>query len=311
MTARYLAATTVEEAVAAMAAGARPVAGGTDLVVRARQGSAGLPPALVGIHRLPELSSIDGPDARGLRIGAGVNHETIMSHPAVLTAYTGLADACAIVGSHATRVNGTLGGNVMNASPAMDTGAPLVCHGALAVLHGPREVRRIRLDELWTAPGQSSASPDELLVSIELPPPPGEGGLVTASAYVRLQYRRQMEIAIVGAAATVGVAQGEIQQARIAITALAPTIRRVPMSEEALTGAVVGADGRDPRGAADIETAARLAARAARPVSDVRASAEYRRAMAIVVTRRAVITAVLRATGGRVPVPASDTTFGS
>lgn len=303
MTASYLTARTVEEALAAMAGGARPIAGGTDLVVAARQGRTPLPPSLVGIHRLAELQGVHGPDVHGLRIGALTTHAVLAGHPAVLGCYPGLADACAIVGSHATRANGTLGGNVMNASPAMDTGAPLLCHGTLAVLHGPREIRRLPLEELWTAPGRVSAAPDELLLALELPPAPGGAGLCTGSAYVRLQYRRQMEIAVAGAAAVVTVAAGEVVRARVAITALAPTIGRVPAAEAALEGT----DG-DP---AAVRAAGRLAAEESRPISDVRGSADYRRAMASVVVRRAVTVALRRAGGDAVPVPASDTTFGS
>jgi len=311
----FTTAASLDDALAALAAGARPVAGGTDLVVGARHGKAPLPAALVGIHRIPDLAAVeeldtDGPRGRsgfgasgGLRLGALVTHAAITTDPAVRARFTGLADASAIVGSHATRANGTIGGNVMNASPAMDTGAPLLCHDALAVLHGPRQVRRVPLDELWTRPGGLSAAPDELLVAVELPEPVGGAGVTTGSAYVRLQYRRQMEIAVVGAAAVVTLAAGEVVRARIAITALAPTVRRTPTAEAAL----VGTDG----GPAAVRAAARLAAEAARPISDVRGSATYRRAMAAVVARRALVTAITRAAGGDVPVPASDTTFGS
>jgi CO/xanthine dehydrogenase FAD-binding subunit len=305
--ATYVTARTVEDAVAAMAAGARPIAGGTDLVVGARHGKAPLPLALVGIHRIPELTTItelDGPAPNPvLRIGALVTHATLMTDPTIRARYTGLADASAIVGSHATRANGTLGGNVMNASPAMDTGAALLCHDGVAVLHGPREVRRLALDQLWTGPGTLAAAPEELLLAVELPQPPSGEGAGTGSAYVRLQYRRQMEIAVVGAAAVVTLVEGEVRTARIAITALAPTIRRVPQAEESL----IGTDGGDPAA----REAGRLAAAATRPISDVRGSADYRRAMAAVVVRRAIRAAVTRARGGDVAVPASDTTFGS
>jgi len=303
VSASYLTAHSVQEAVAALAAGARPVAGGTDLVVGARNGKAPLPVSLVGIHQIPGLAGIEGLADGVLRLGALASHEAILAHPGVLTRFTGLADACAIVGSHATRANGTIGGNVMNASPAMDTGAPLLCHGAVAVLHGPDGVRRVALDELWTAPGRVSAAPSELLVAIELPVP--QAG--TGSAYVRLQYRRQMEIAIVGAGAVVTVTGGVVTQARIAIAALAPVIHRVPEAEAALVGSQVGTDA----GAAAVVAAGRLAAEASRPISDVRGSADYRRAMAAVITRRAIAAALARAAGGAIAVPASDSTYGS
>jgi CO/xanthine dehydrogenase FAD-binding subunit len=299
----YVEAVDVATAVSAMAAGARPVAGGTDLVVGARHGKAPLPESLVGIHRIGELSSLGSAPGGGLRIGALVTHATLASDPDVLAAYTGLADASAIVGSHATRANGTLGGNVMNASPAMDTGAPLLCHGAVAVLVGPAGERRVPLDQLWVGPGRTSVGPDELLVAVELEPL--LAGARTGSAYVRLQYRRQMEIAVVGVGAAITVDDaGIVTSARVAISALSPVIERVPDAESAL----VGSDA-----AAAIETAATAVAAASRPISDVRASVDYRRAMAKVIGRRAILAAVRRAVDGApaVPVPASDTTFGS
>ena len=227
----FATATTVEEALAALSRGARAVAGGTDLVVGARQGKAPLPDALIAIHRLAELHAID--EARdGLRLGALVTHAEIAADPAIRERFTALADASAIVGSHATRAQGTIGGNVMNASPAMETGGPLICLGATATLRSVKGSRTVSVEELFTGPGATAANADELLVSVEVPAPaPGTG-----SAYVRLEYRRQMEIAVVGATAVVHMDDGRVQDARVAITALAPTIRRVPEAEAALAG---------------------------------------------------------------------------
>jgi len=288
----FATATTVEEALAALARGAKAVAGGTDLVVGARQGKASLPDALVAIHRVSELHAIDE-TADGLRLGALVTHAEIAAHPAIRERFTALADASAIVGSHATRAQGTIGGNVMNASPAMETGGPLICLEASATLRSVEGTRTVSVEGLFTGPGTTAANADELLVSVDVPAPaPGTG-----SAYVRLEYRRQMEIAVVGATAVVHLEDGRVQDARVAITALAPTIRRVPDAEAALAG-----------GEADDESlaaAARAAAAASSPISDVRASERYRRAMAEVIARRAVEIAVARARGTAVPIPAS------
>jgi len=288
----FATATTVEEALAALARGAKAVAGGTDLVVGARQGKASLPDALVAIHRVSELHAIDE-TADGLRLGALVTHAEIAAHPAIRERFTALADASAIVGSHATRAQGTIGGNVMNASPAMETGGPLICLEASATLRSVEGTRTVSVEGLFTGPGTTAANADELLVSVDVPAPaPGTG-----SAYVRLEYRRQMEIAVVGATAVVHLEDGRVQDARVAITALAPTIRRVPDAEAALAG-----------GEADDESlaaAARAAAAASAPISDVRASERYRRAMAEVIARRAVETALARARGTAIPIPAS------
>jgi len=288
----FATATTVEEALAALARGAKAVAGGTDLVVGARQGKASLPDALVAIHRVSELHAIDE-TADSLRLGALVTHAEIAAHPAIRERFTALADASAIVGSHATRAQGTIGGNVMNASPAMETGGPLICLEASATLRSVEGTRTVSVEGLFTGPGTTAANADELLVSVDVPAPaPGTG-----SAYVRLEYRRQMEIAVVGATAVVHLEDGRVQDARVAITALAPTIRRVPDAEAALAG-----------GEADDESlaaAARAAAAASAPISDVRASERYRRAMAEVIARRAVETALARARGTAIPIPAS------
>ena len=232
MSGTFVAADSLVEALDAVAAGARPVAGGTDLVVGARSGARPLPDAIVAIHALDELRAVTV-GADGLRAGALVSHAAIATDPIVAERYTALADASAIVGSHATRAQGTIGGNVMNASPAMDTGGPLLCLGATVTLSaaGGRS-RELPLDELWTGPGRTSADPGELLTAVTLPPlAPGTG-----SAYVRLEYRRQMEIAVVGATAVVELDGDVVRAARIAITALAPTIRRVPDAEAALAG---------------------------------------------------------------------------
>ncbi len=294
----YVAAGTIEEAVSAMASGARPIAGGTDLVVGARQGKAPLPESLVAIHRIDALRGLEEAADGGLRLGALVSHADLAASAVVRERFTALADAAAIVGSHATRAQGTIGGNVMNASPAMETGGPLVCFEAVAELRSTGGSREVAVADLFVGPGKTSAAPGELLVSLRMPAPPTRSG----SCYLRLEYRRQMEIAVVAATAVVALEDGRVADARIAITALAPTIHRVAEAERAL----VGTDG--SRAAA--EAAAGVAAAAAAPISDVRASAGYRRAMAAVITRRAIEAAVARARGDSVPVPASPALHG-
>jgi CO/xanthine dehydrogenase FAD-binding subunit len=298
VTTSFVTATSVDEAVAAMAGGARPVAGGTDLVVGARQGKAPLPDSIVAVHRIDELGGIENVDSV-LRFGTLASHQEIADHPVVRERLTALADASAIVGSHATRAHGTLGGNVMNASPAMETGGPLLCFDATVTLHGPGGVRWVAVADLLTGPGTTSAHPDELLTAIDVSLPAER----TGSCYLRLEYRRQMEIAVVGATAVVTLDESDgVADAKVAITALAPTIRRVPEAEAALVGTSGGDNA--ARAAAD------AAAAAAAPISDVRASDAYRRAMAAVITRRAVEAAVARARGDAIPIPASPALHG-
>jgi CO/xanthine dehydrogenase FAD-binding subunit len=288
-----LVATTADEAVEAMAEGARPVAGGTDLVVAARQGKAALPDRLVAIHRLGELDGIASRDG-SIAIGSLTTHATIASDPNVVERLTALADASAIVGSHATRAWGTIGGNVMNASPAMETGGPLVCFDATASLRSRSGTRSLPVAELFTGPGATVADPSELLVALEVPVP-RDG---TGSCYLRLEYRRHMEIAVVGVTAVASVDGEQVTDAHVAITSLAPTVRRVPEAETALASG-------------DVQGAAAAVAAAAAPISDVRASDRYRRAMAAVIARRAMDVAIARARGDVVPVPANQRYWGN
>jgi CO/xanthine dehydrogenase FAD-binding subunit len=301
MTERFAAPTTLEAALALLAAdpAARPVAGGTDLVVAARQGRRPLPPSIVAIDRVPELAGTRIDDVGGLVLGALTSHAWLARDEAVRASWTALADAAAIIGSPATRGTGTLGGNLMNASPAAETTGPLVVFDASATLRGPGgAARTVPVAELAAGPGRTIAAPDELLTEVRVP---RAAGARSGSAYIRLEYRRAMEIAVVGAAVLVTLSDdgATIEGGRIALTAVAPTIVRAPGAEAVLAGA--------PATAATAHAAGEAAAAAALPIDDIRASADYRRAMLAVVVARSVAAAVARArdAAAAVPVPAS------
>ncbi len=288
---------TVDDALTAMAQGARPIAGGTDLVVGHRQGKAPLPAQLVAIDRLTELSRVELASDQ-IRIGSGVTHADLMIDPIVVGRLTAVADAAALVGSPATRNVGTIGGNIMNGSPAMDTGAPLVVLGAEAVLRTETSERRVSLADLWTGPGTVSAQADELCTGLVISTPTTQHG----SAYVRLEYRRAMEIAIVGAAASVSFDGDRITSLRVALTAVAPTIREVKGLDDVVdqpsfvgTGGVIVPEVLSRIGS--------LASQQATPISDLRASDRYRSHVVGVMARRAVDAAARRAAGEEISVP--------
>ena len=303
----YAAPRTVAEAVALLVAtpGAALVAGGTDLVVGVRSGKHRWPDALVAIHGVVELHGIEELAGGGLRLGALVTHGELAGHAAVRRHFAALADASAIVGSPATRGTGTVGGNLANPSPAMELGSPLLVHGAEVELAGPAGTRRVALSAFLAGPGRTTARPGELLVAAHLPAPGGSGAPgdpgASGSAYVRLQYRRAMEIAVVGAAALVTLAaDGTVAAARVSLTAVAPTCVEVPGVTAALAGRTPAAE--------TLEAAAALAAAAASPISDVRASDAYRLAQVPVAVRRALAAAVTRARGDHAaaPIPSSN-----
>ncbi len=282
-------ATTVDDILTGLRDGARPIAGGTDLVVSSRQGKSELPEHLIAIDRVDELARIDvGGDVT--RIGSGVTHSTLMTDPTVVDSFTAIADAAALVGSPATRNVGTIGGNVMNGSPAMDTGAPLIVLGAQAELRTTEAVRLVDLDTLWVGPGRTSAADDELCTALVVPNQPEMSG----SAYVRLEYRRAMEIAIVGAAAAVTLDGDTIGSVRVALTAVAPTIISVNGLDH-LAGMTADE--------ATLAHVAEAASEQATPISDLRASGRYRRTMIGVMARRAVEAAARRASGEVIAVP--------
>ncbi len=270
--------------------GASILAGGTDLVVGARSGKRALPHEIVSIRRLEKLRGIEATPRGGVKIGALTSHADIESSALVARSWTALGDASALVGSPATRHLGTVGGNICNASPAMEIGSPLLVFEAIVDLASKGRGRRVPYGELVTGPGRTSLAGGEMVTGVTLPPLPRRGSI--GSAYMRLEYRQAMEIAVVGAAALIGVdKRGRCGLARIAITAVAPTCIRVSEAEAQLVGQRLDAE--------SIRRAAQTAAEAARPIDDVRASAEYRRAMVAVIVARAIERAHHRARSSR------------
>jgi CO/xanthine dehydrogenase FAD-binding subunit len=267
-------------------AGARIVAGGTDLVVGARSGKSELPHHLIAIHRLKELAGIEPTVGGGLRIGALASHGDLEASGLIAKSWTALSDAAALVGSPATRHIGTIGGNVCNGSPAMELGSPLLVFDASVELASSDGFRTMPFSLFVTGPGRIAAQHGELMTAVVLSPPTARGR--AGSAYLRLEYRQAMEIAIVGAAAMIRIDEaGRCIEARVALTAVAPTCVRVRETEEMLGGKTI-----DP---GLLRRAAEAAAKSATPIDDVRATAEYRRAMVPVMVERALTRALERA----------------
>ena len=192
---------------------------------------------------------------------------------------------------------GTIGGNLANASPAAETSGPLLCFEAMVEVRSATGSRRISIADLFSGPGRTTLRPDELIVAVELPELEGAG-----SCYVRLEFRRQMEIAVVGPPPWCASRTGSFVTPG---SPSPPSPRRSGAST--LPRLRWWTDG-GPAAAAE---AGRLAAEAATPISDVRASLDYRRAMAAVVVRRAVTGAIARARGETIPIPASASLFGA
>ena len=199
--------------------------------------------------------------------------------------YLALAESAALIGSVQVRNLATVGGNLCNAAPSADMVPPLLALDAEVVIAGPRGHRRVPLASFFVGVRQTVIAPDELLLDIVVSAPgPGSGG-----SYLRHTPRRELDIAVVGVAAQLTLSDGACAKARIALAAVAPTPLRATAAEQALEGR--------PVTAAQIERAAALAVDAARPISDQRGSAEFRRHLVRVLTRRTLATALERARG--------------
>ena len=252
------------------------------------------------LKRILDLNLITFDPVNGLTIGATVCCACLCEHPDVREAYPGLIDAASIIGGTAIQGRATLGGNLCNAAPSGDSIPAMIVLGATCTIVGPRGTRNVAAEAFCTGPGQTVLEVDELLVSIHFPPPEPRSG----ARYLRFTPRREMDLAIAGAAAWVVLSedQAAIVDARIALAAVAPTPLRVAAAEAALTGREAGEDA--------FAEAARLAQGAARPITDVRGTAAQRRHLVGVLVKRTLRDAVRRARGYHVEVGEGGSIYG-
>jgi carbon-monoxide dehydrogenase medium subunit len=279
----------VEEAVAILKREPKravPVAGATDLLVE--MSFKGLAPQyLLDIGRLP-LRYIREENGN-LVLGALTTIGEMERSTLLRNGYVALVEAAQSFGSPQIRNLATVGGNIAHATPSAEMAPPLLALDGSVRLASARGERNVPLDGFFTGPGRTVREPGELITEIRLPSCQGAAG----TAYLRHCIRESLDIAIIGVACRLRFDDGErIREARIALGAVAPTPIRASEAEEALRGEVAGE--------AVFARAAELAALASHPISDVRASASYRREMVRVYTRRALTLAARRArTGGR------------
>ncbi|MCP4783666.1 MAG: xanthine dehydrogenase family protein subunit M [Fuerstiella sp.] len=283
----YAAPTRLDEAIKQLAkAGtdAKVLAGGTDIIVQLREGlrSAEL---VVDVKKIPELMRLELSSEQGLHLGASVSCRRIHDDKNIAAEYPGLVDAVRIIGSWQIQSRASVGGNLCNSSPAADGIPPLIAYAAQAHVAGPDGQRVVPVEEFCTGPGQNILQQGELLVALTLPPQ--QSG--TGSAYQRFIPRNEMDIAVAGAASWVQLdADGKrIEQARIALSAVAPT----PVFAAEASGWLAGQTASEEVFA----QAGELAKRDASPIDDMRGTAEYRTHLVGVLTKRTLATACERA----------------
>jgi carbon-monoxide dehydrogenase medium subunit len=284
----YHAPRTVAEAVELLARHgeqAKVLSGGQSLLplLKLRLGEVG---HLVDIGRIPGLEYVDEKDGF-LRIGGRTREAALERSEVVRARYPILFDTASVIADPIVRNLATVGGNLAHGDPANDHPATMIALGARVVATGPKGSREIAVEALFTGLFETALARDEILTEIRVPaPPPRSGG-----AYRKLE-RKVGDFATAAAAVqlTLG-ARGEVARAGVALTSAGPTPVKATEAERFLVG--------KPLDDATIAEAARLAAAAANPSADRRGTVEYKRAMARVLTARALRQAMERAKGGR------------
>ncbi|MCC7346732.1 MAG: FAD binding domain-containing protein [Variibacter sp.] len=263
---------------------ARIIAGGTDLLPALHAGARGIE-AVVDISRIAALKRIALAE-EGLRIGALATHTDIMRSPLVRTHAPALADAAHAIGAVQTRNRGTLGGNLMTCVPSMDSGPLLLALDARAIVAGQGGTRELDLAELFVGPRKTALGFDEILVALCIP----RRNLGKPAAFLKAGLRKGQALALVNVAACLWRdADGALRDPAIALGAVAPTVFRAREAEASLRSVAPSAEA--------FAAAGRLAAAEAKPISDFRASADYRRELIAVLTARALAAAWRRAGG--------------
>ena len=246
---------------------ARILAGGTDLLVWLRNGR--VPPSvLICLERIEDLQII-GETRDGVRIGAGVSHERLLDNAVIRGLFPVLTQAVATLGSPHIRRTGTLGGNIMTASPAGDTLPPLYILGARVEVQSTHGVRCLPVETFLSGPGKTALRPGEILAAVFIPRPEG----ITCQYFEKVGLRQAMACAVASLAAVLRISDsGKIERVRLAWGSVGPTVMRLPEIEAALTGR--------PFCRETIAGVVPLVGQQLSPISDVRASAAYRKQVA-------------------------------
>lgn len=255
---------------------ARIIAGGTDLVIELDR-HVRPPSALIDVSRLSNLDDIRLDEGGVIHLGPLTTHNDVIASALCVERAFPLAQACRHVGAPQIRNRATVAGNLITASPANDSIAPLTALDAALTLRSLHGERRVPLAEFYTGVRKTVMQPDEMLVDIAFRAlQPNQAG-----AFIKLALRRAQAISLVNCCAILTMDdRRQVIDARLTLGAVAPTVIRIGEAEAVLIGQSLSED--------VIEHAAVLARRAAKPIDDVRASADYRSDMASVIVHRAL-----------------------
>lgn len=278
----FAAPQSVEDAVRMLGAdGARPLSGGTDLIVQMKSGRS-RPNAIVDLKKIPGLIGIEEVDG-GFRIGAATAGCDLGAHAGLCAAYPGIVEGAELIGSTQVQGRASMAGNLCNASPAADSIPALAAAGAVAVIAGPNGERQVPVQDVPAGPGRTSLAAGEFVTAFLLPARPAHA----SDAYLRFIPRTEMDIAVVGAGVNIvrESASGPVAQASVWLGAVAPTIVEVDAS--CLVGSML-----DDAALAKLDAAAQAVCN---PIDDKRGTIEYRTKVAGVMARRTAEIAFKRA----------------
>jgi len=257
---------------------ARYVAGGTDILVRIKQGVL-RPEALISLRHIGQLKGIY-PNG-GLRLGSMALFRDMERDPLIARRYPALREAVRSLANPQVRNVATIGGNLCNAAPSADSAPALLVMGASVTVEGPGGTRRIPLDEFFAGPGRTCMNPDEVLTEVRLSETPGRSG----SAFLKVG-RVSQDLAVVNVAAFLVMEKGRCRKCRLAAGAVAPTPLRLRAAEKLVEGEEIGPE--------LLDRVAKAVEQEVSPITDVRSTESYRRAVAGVLVRRAILAALER-----------------
>jgi len=261
---------------------ARPLVGGTDLLIQLRAGVR-RPEFIVDLKHIKELRQIKFDAKKGVRLGGAVPCIEVYESELMRKHYPGLTEAAHLIGSLQIQNRASVGGNLCNGSPAADTTPALIALGAKARIAGGKTVREVPVEEIVTSPGRTVLKPNEILVEFAIPAPKAH----SSDSYLRFIPRNEMDIAVVGVGTSITLDGDVVKAARIALGAVGPTPIFAKKAGDSLIGKTLDN--------AAIEEAARLAIEAATPIDDMRGTAEFRKHVTGVLTRRTIQIAAERA----------------
>ena len=283
--------TTVQEAIEQLNEGgdaARPLAGGTDVIVIARARVRNID-VLVDVKQIPELMAIEWDPGTGLTIGAATPCYEIYGNADIVANYPAIIDCATLIGGTGIQGRASFGGNLCNSSPSGDTIPTQIVLEAVANIAGPNGERSVPVEDFCTGPGRNVLEQGEFVVSLSFPAPDANGG----ARFLRFIPRNEMDIAVCNAASAVKLDGDTVRWARVSIGAVAPIPLLVDGAAEALVGKALTDE--------TIEAAAEAAKAAATPIDDMRGSIKQRKHLAAVLTRRTLQQAVRRARGEDIP----------